>query len=78
MPDTGNPMLPGRDGFSVPIPCPECGKKAPQSLAWLIAHDKLTCSGCSFVIDLKSEKISALIEKSKQVFNLRWGSQKSE
>jgi transcription elongation factor Elf1 len=73
MADNGKPLRPSRDNFSLMIPCPKCGKQASQTLAWLVANDVLACSGCGFSIDLKSEKVRALVEEAEKKFSAIWG-----
>lgn len=75
MVEPGKPLLPARDNFALPIPCPKCGKQTAESLAWLVANNEFPCSGCGFLIDLKSEKIRSLIQQGEQKFRAIWGRQ---
>ena len=78
MTDNAKPLRPSPETFSMPIPCPECGKQTSQSLAWLVAHNEIACPNCGFMIDLQGEKIRALIEKGEQMFQLMWGRKSGE
>jgi hypothetical protein len=40
---------------SIPVICPECGHKTPQTIAGLMARDSLVCTSCGYSISLKSE-----------------------
>jgi hypothetical protein len=49
------------------------GKQASQSLAWLVANDVLTSTGCGFSVDLKKKEVNSIIEEGQKRFSSIWG-----
>lgn len=43
------------DDKRIPIPCPKCGQKTEQSVAWIKAHDHFACPGCGTRIDIQAD-----------------------
>ncbi len=63
-----------RDFYQIPVPCPECGEITPETVAWLVDHDKLVCGQCDVAVDLRLEEMRALIEDADKVCALIDGS----
>lgn len=42
------------DSPTLKIPCPNCGQKVSNSLAWLKANDQFTCMGCGRTVEVDS------------------------
>lgn len=51
------------DSQSLDIPCPQCGKKTPQTVAWLKANAEMVCPGCQTVIALDRDQLFATIKQ---------------
>jgi hypothetical protein len=46
------------------IECPKCGHENKKTVAWIKAHNSLTCAGCNETIRLdKRESLSMLSSK---------------
>ncbi len=41
----------------LPIPCPECNKETPDTVARLVKLDTLPCRGCGHNIDLSDHRV---------------------
>ena len=54
------------DSGEIPIPCPECRKKATKTIAWIKAHSELTCAGCGAVIHLKKDELLSGLKKAEK------------
>lgn len=39
----------------LPVECPDCSHRTPQTIAGLIARDNVICASCGYSINLKSE-----------------------
>ncbi|MBI4725365.1 MAG: hypothetical protein HY765_10420 [Rhodomicrobium sp.] len=48
------------------IRCPVCCQHTRKPVAWLVLKDKMTCMGCSSVIDLKSADNQGLIKDAAE------------
>jgi len=57
---------------TINIPCPECGHKTAKTVAWIKAHDKMTCGGCGREITVENDKfVAGLKEADKAVAKVR-------
>jgi ribosomal protein S27E len=45
------------------VPCPHCGNELQQSIAWLVAKDRVPCRKCGRSIELKGTNNGLVVEK---------------
>lgn len=50
------------DDAPVEIPCPGCGRKKAQSIAWLRENRVFNCDGCGARIEVDSEKLFSQLD----------------
>lgn len=55
------------DTATIPIPCPNCGKKTETSIGWLKANKQMACM-CGAVVDIDAEKLVTGIAKANDEF----------
>lgn len=41
----------------IDLPCPKCGHKTKETIAWIKANDKFACGGCGAEIALDRDEI---------------------
>ena len=64
---------------TIPVICPQCGHKTPQTIAGLMARDTLVCASCGHAIDLKSETWRSFVKQiSERLSGLTVPSTKSD
>jgi len=51
------------DGKKFGLPCPKCGHKTEQTIAWIKAHDDFVCAGCDETVKLDNERLLADLEE---------------
>ncbi len=53
-------MFDNRDEW--PVYCPDCGGITAKPIGWLLANDRLTCTGCGAVLAYYRERMARDLE----------------
>ena len=48
---------------TIPVECPECSHKTPQTIAGLIARDNVICASCGHSIGVKGKEWRGFVQQ---------------
>lgn len=51
---------------SIPVVCPECSHKTPQTIAGLMARDNIVCASCGHTISVKGEDWRRFVQQMSE------------